>query len=345
VATGDEAAATGPLPESVPLPDLHLATPEAWDAADRWLLVGVSIEDSGFDSEGFWKLILDRQARVVWAHATPDDHRTMFMQVSQDQTAILWDESTFWSDFDDGAGSVVHRSLIDGTLVESIPVPGEHHTFIELPDRTIAWGGVDENRELVRERAPDGTIRELWDCSAFWREHGARQPCDGNGMSYNAGDDTIWFSSDVDHTIVEIDRDDGAILRYFGDLEGAWGFADPDTQFWKQHSPTRTPEGNLLVSAWIAQDDHEMVAREYELDPGAEVLRQVWTCGEGSGTEAPFMGGAYRRPNGNTLLNYGGGGAFREYTHDCVEVWSLSWPDRNSLGRAEFLADLYSLGG
>ena len=160
VSSGDIAARTGPLPETLPLPDLHTTVPEAWDPANRWLLFSVSASDEGFDSSGTWKVILDRQARVVWAHLTPDAHRTLFMQTSQDRSAILWDENTFWTDFDEGAGSEVHRSRIDGTLVETVPTAGQHHTFIELPDGTIAWGAIDEARDVVKERALRSTIGE-----------------------------------------------------------------------------------------------------------------------------------------------------------------------------------------
>lgn len=89
------------------------------------------------------------------------------------------------------------------------------------------------------------------------------------------------------------------------------------------------------------QQDAEMVGREYEIDLEGQVLREVWSCGAGSGIEARYRGEAHRLPNGNTTLNYGPGSRFREYTADCEVVWDLSWPDQSVLLKGTFLEDLY----
>ncbi len=338
----DQAATTDPLPAGAPVPSLLLAEPSAWGEEDRWLLLGISKSNDGFESAGFFKYILDRQGRIVWAHETPDGLRTMYMQPSQDGSELLWDQTTFWTTFDEGAASVVYRWKIDGTVLETIPTPGLHHTFRQMPDGTLAWGGFDGTDEVLRERAPDGSVRVVWNCSEYWAAMGSRMQCDGNAMTYNVDDDTWYYSSDNENTVVEIQRETGEVIRSFGQLAGSYAFSEGSGNFWKQHSPSRTPEGTLLISTHESQSSREMRAREYEIDDATRTLREVWSCGDGSGIEAPFMGEAHRLENGNTLLNYGGGGAIREVTRDCEVVWELHWGDRNMISRSVFLADLYA---
>ena len=339
-------AQTGPLPDTVPVPVLEAERGDraAWGATDRWLLLGVSGSGEGWNTDGYWKLIVDREGRVVWAHQTPNGYRSFYVQPSWDGTEILWDENTFWTDFDEGQGSLVHRMTIDGTILETIATPGLHHTFLGLAGGALVWGGVDEEgHEVVRERSADGTVREIWDCTEYWRAQGERQGCDGNALFWNEDDDTLYFSSDNGNTVVEIARGSGELLHVWGQLASAWPFSEGSSVWWKQHSPTRTPDGTLMVSTWATKNNHELRAREYVIDEDSEELREVWSCGEGSGIEAPFAGEARRLSGGNTLLNYGGGGAVREYTTDCAVVWSLRWTDRNTIARASFVEDLYAL--
>ncbi len=143
---------------------------------------------------------------------------------------------------------------------------------------------------MLRERSPSGDVREIWDCSAYWREHRAGEACDGNALSYNADTDTIYFSSDAAHTIVEVARSTGEVLHVWGQLGNAGGFDDPSSTFWKQHSPNRLANGNLLLSSWAGENNPELRAREYAIDEDQQVLRQEWVCGEGSGLQGTAAG-------------------------------------------------------
>ena len=338
--TDEQTAQNDDIPEEAPVPMLQVAEDETWHPSERWLLIGMSQGGQGWQSDGFWKMILNRQGEVVWARPTPDGYRTFYMQPSYDGTHIIWDENTFWTDFDKGKASLVHRMTLDGTILESIPLSGLHHTFLELSDGVITWGGIDNGREVLRERDADGNIREVWDCDAFWDEHGSTRGCDGNALFWDEPTDTIYFSSDNNHSIVQLTRT-GEVLNFWGQLEGAWPFAEGTEPFWKQHSPTLTPEGNLLVSSWIGEINKELVAREYEIDKENQVLREAWTCGAGTQDIAYYAGEAHRLASGNTLLNYGEGGQIREYTPDCDVAWHLEWEGGPLLGRAVFLEELY----
>lgn len=335
-------AQTDPLPDTVPAPVLQVADESAWGADERWLLIGMSSGGDGWEAEGFWKMILDRKGRVVWAHETPGGYRTFYMQPARDGDHLVWDECTFWTDFDEGEGSLAHRMTLDGTVLETVEVPGLHHAFLDLGDGALAWGGYEDDREILRERAADGSVREIWDCTAWWAESGARMPCDGNALFWDPATDHFLFSSDNENSIAEVDRTSGEVLRAFGQLDPAWDFADGTDPFWKQHGPNWTESGTLLLSSWTSEFDHQVIAREYEIDEEEQVVREIWRCGEGIGTTGEYGGEAHRLSNGNTLLNYGEGGNIREFTPECEVVWHLEWPYANLLGRAVFLSDLYA---
>lgn len=341
VASESIAGRTGPLPETVPTPLLDAAVESAWDPADRWLLLGMSSGGEGWTSEGYWKLVLDRQGRVVWAHETPNEYRTFYLQPASDGAAIMWDEDTFWTDFDKGAASVVHRMTLDGTISETIPLPGLHHAFLDIGEGRILWGGIDEGREVLRERSADGSVREIWDCTAYWDDHGSAKDCDGNALFWNETTDTVLYSSDNGNAVAEVERVSGEVTRTFGSLDNSYTFPDSDP-FENQHSPTWTDAGTLLVSAWTTPSNHQVIAREFAVDDDAKTTSEVWRCGEGTGDTGEYAGEAHRLANGNTLLNYGGGGHIREYTPACEEVWHLEWPYAHLIGRATFVSDLYA---
>ena len=90
------------------------------------------------------------------------------------------------------------RFDIEGTLVESIPTPGAHHPFTELPDGSLAWGAIDEYfvDETLTVRSPDGSTRELWSCSAFLDAEGGASDdyCGTNTLSYSAERDSFLYS-------------------------------------------------------------------------------------------------------------------------------------------------------
>jgi hypothetical protein len=341
VTSEDVLAHTGPVPDDLPIPTLGTTDESAWVAEDRWLLIGAG--NGGIGSEPLWKIIVDRRGRVVWALATPFDYYTMAMHVAPDGRSIVWDQNSFWTQFDEGELSTVNRTLIDGSLVETIATPGLHHTFLEIDDGSIVWGGILDDEEVVQERAPDGTVRVIWNCSEYWDAHDANPDCDGNGLFYNADDDTIYFSSDNENTVVEIDRVSGELVHVWGEIETAWAFADGSTAWWRQHSPTRTPEGSLMVSTWTSIRDSELVAREYRIDEKNQQLELVWECGAGSGLDVQYTGEAFRRANGNTFVNYGPASQVRELAPDCTVVWQLTWDRGSGLTHASFLPDLYAL--
>ena len=284
---------------------------------------------------------MDRQARLVWALVTPENHWTIYMRQSYDGDDILWDQATYWADYDSGTGSQVHRMKIDGTIVQSYATPGLHHAFTERADGTLVWGAASWDDEALVHMLSDGTVETLWSCDDFQQMVNDTGHCQSNSLYWHEPSDTYLYSFYSFDSVVEVEAATGYSLRWWGHVDGAWDFDPHDSAFWWQHGATYTDAGNLLLSTQLTDDSDVLVVREYELDRPGQVLRQVWSFGEDQGLEGSTAGEAHRLPNGNTLHNFGAGSRMREITPDGQVVWDVAWKDERLLGRTIFVEDLY----
>ncbi len=352
---GDELpGTTGPLPGGLPLPALLEADAEGYDSAGRFLFTSVNDEPGGWVSGDFWKVIVDREGRVVWALLTPDHMWTTYVRVSENGQDLLYDAFSFWYLYDGGARSTVHRMDITGSELHSYATPGAQHAFVDLPDGSVAWGAMDVTHETLEVVDTAGEQRTLWSCAEFFDARGLEGGCASNSLSWDAATDSYLFSIYTNNTLVQVDANSGETLRVFGEDHGDYAFDPEHTAFWWQHGAVLTPTGTLLLSTHTLPEvmaaDQETVAREYAIDDGAMVLEQVASFGVGSGLNGENAGEAHRLANGNTLHNTGTGGRIREYTPSGEVVWDLDWgqpgwgdPSTARLvGRGVLLEDLYA---
>lgn len=328
---------TGPLPEGAPEASLVEGEPGAWDPGAAFVLL--SLADNSF---GSWVLVIDRQARVVWARRSPTQRVSLHPRVSLDGTELLLDDNSYWGSFDGGAGSSVARMKLDGRLVEEIPLPGLHHPYTDLPDGSILYTAMDRTSETLDRRWRDGTFTQIWDCRDLLSEVGESGFC---------GSNTLWYDPSTGHalnsiysleTIVEVDLDSGQPVRWFGHTAGSWAFDPPETAFWWQHGGYLTEAGTLLTSSKGVDAAQETVVREYRLDEASQTLVEIWSFGEGEGVYGNVMGEAHRLANGNTLHNYGSATRLREVTAAGELVWDVDW-EASTMGRSTPIADLYAL--
>ncbi len=339
----DVVAETGDVPPNLPIPELITSDPSSYEPTGNYLLGSINAYNGGWTGGEFHKFILDRQGRVVWSQISPDGDWTIYSRVALNGADFLFDEFTYWSEWDEGANSQVLRMKIDGTVVDTYHVGGGHHAFTELPDGTIAYGAVDgwdnETLDLLR---PDGTVETLWNCLEFEDAWGGGGYCQSNTLYYAPERDTFLYSFYTSDTIVEIDHATGTTVRHWGHTNGAWAFDPPESAFYWQHGVSYTEDGTLLTSTYVDSWSSELVAREYELDEENEVLREVWSFGDGEGVHGDTAGEAHRLPGGNTLHNYGDGNRVREIAPDGTVVWDVDWEGSKLLGRTVFLEDLYA---
>jgi len=352
-------ATTAPLPMNMPVPEYVSGDASLWYPQGNYLWTSINASRGGWTGGYFWKVILDRQGRVVWALVTPDRHWTLWTEVSYDGDDLMWDESTVWV-FGTNAESKVHRMKIDGTIVASYETPGLHHAWDELSDESIVWGAyINANEEWLNTLSPNGSRETVWKCSEFEIEMQGHtgHSCHSNSWWWHEPTDThlVSFPSsagDVRDTVLHVDST-GATLSTWGRLSD-WSFADIATTFDYQHGVTFTETGTLLVSTKLHDSNpfyqpflDTLAVREYALDYNTQTLIEVWSFGEDQQIAGDTAGEAHRLSNGNTLHNYGSGARTREITEDGQLVWDIKWPDGDSegtgrlQGRSVFLEDLY----
>ena len=340
-------ATTGPLPDGAPVASMVEGDPSGWDASSPYVLL--CIYGDGGSIDGGWSFIIDRQGRTVWAKEVNTARVSLQTQLGASGESILIDQSSFWAIFDSGNASTIERVNIEGEVTQTWQTPGQHHPFTELPDGSIAWGAVsgyfsDEQGKLL---SPDGTERTLWSCRDFLdAEANGGTPsdyCGSNTLSYSPETDTLLFSMFSLETMIEIDRQTGETVRYFGHTgENAWEFDPPESAFWWQHGGHFTATGTLLVSSKGEDASKETVLREYALDEESQTLIEVLTIGEGEGLYGDTMGEADYTIGGNIQHNLGSKIQLREYTPDGQVVWDVAW-EGDMLGRSTPVPDLYVL--
>ncbi len=331
---------TGPLPDGLPVPTLEVSKSDAWLPSGNYLLTSINQNSGGWTGGTYWTFIIDRQGRPVWANETPDRNWTLFAQVSASGDYILWDEATAWSDYDDGAGSKVHYTYLDGEI-DVVSTPGLHHAFVQLPDGTLAWGSqYHGGYESLVEKAP-GAKNEtvLWSCQDDWPSSGH---CESNGLFYVVDTNSFLYSFYTNDSVVEVDRATGESLWWAGDVPNGYGFDPQGSQFSWQHGISYTDTGTLLVSTFARNDSGSTtMVREYQVDHEARLLHEVWNYDPG--VHAVTNGDAWRLENGNTLHLLGSAAEIFEVTPKKEVVWHLDYDSTQLLGRGEFIEDLYDL--
>jgi len=329
-------AHTGEAPQGVFVASLLESDATQWEPTLQYVLAVVSWNRG-------WTLIIDRQARLVWATVTTQEFTSLYSRPSYDGTDILVDLNSYWTQYDNGAASQIQRMKIDGTVVETYDTPGLHHPFVELADGTLVWGAAQGYMETVEKLTPEGEQESLWSCQDFHDEIGVTHYCQSNTLFWNEADDTFLLSLYSDETIVEFDHTTGETVRYFGHMPGSWTFDPPGSAFHWQHGGHYTDAGTLITSSHVTGDSDECVVREYSLNEPDETLYEVWSYGVGLGVEADVMGEVHRLPAGNTLHNYGSGGRLKEVLPDGTVVWDVLWEGHLELGRTTPLQGLYEL--
>lgn len=313
---------------------------------DRWLLGSVDAGTTWYYGP-FWLFILDREGRYVWYHQVDDNRAAMFTRVSRDGTHIVHDATTNYTFGDSYAA--IYRLTLDLTTYDELVLDDFGFTYDELPDGSLLYDDNHNNSSegwQLMHRAQDGTETVVWNCLDWLDVNPSSWDCFPNAINWvEHNNSALWSMFEID-TVVEIDLDSGEMLGQWGQLDGSWTFDPPDSSFDWQHYPTYGSADTLLVSAHLRVDRSEQRALEYRIDPDSQTLTEVWSYGEGVDRYATYSGEAHRLPNGNTLINYGTGGALREVTPDGQLAWEVEWdvdPVTHLTGHTMLIDDLYAL--
>ena len=346
---------TGAVPRGLPTPEIVSFDPEL-ASPDRWLLGSVEDSDGGCSNQScyyhatFWLYIMDRQGRVVWYYADPATNATSsFQRVARDG-AYLWIEKR---PFGRAGYRGVLKLTLDWTYCEEVTVPRLSDAIDVTDDGSLLYDvtGAWELRELDRE----GQIRSIWSCPDHF---GPGFHCYSNTINWNPADDTVLLSFPYRNTVVQVDRQSGAVVGQYGSAPGSYAFEPAPWNFEFQHFANITPDGTLLVSAHLPGNPEteapiagQHAFEEFTIDRDDQRLVQKWIYTEGP-EWAMYKGMAIRLPNGNTLANYGTGGVIREITPDKRTAFEVKFdvPEGNDffnkmVGHNVLIDDLYALNG
>ncbi len=357
--TKDYTGTTEPLPNGMPLPtvlayDAELASP------NRWMFGAVEDSDGGCNSQQcyyhttFWLYIMDRQGRIVWYYADPASNATSsFQRVARDGEYIWIEKRPFGG----GGQRGVLKMTLDRVFLEEIAVPRLADAIDVTTDGTLLYN-VDAQQgqpSELREMLPDGQVRTIWSCSATF---GQGFQCYSNTINWNPLDDTVVMSFPYQNTVVEIDRQSGALVGQYGDAPGSYAFSPNTWDFEFQHFANISPQGTLIVSSHMPgfADTEQPVAgqhafMEFEINRQSRTLIERWIYNEGQ-EWAMYKGMAMRIEGGNTLANYGTGGVIREITPDKQTAFHVKFDAEagndffnKMVGHNVLINDLYALNG
>jgi hypothetical protein len=354
VATQDYRGTTEAVPSRMPVPEV-LAHDPLLATGDRWLFGSVEDSDGGcnnpicYYSRTFWIYIMDRRGRIVWYYADPASNATTsFQRIARDGEYIVLEKRPFGGGTERG----VVQMTLDWSYCEEFAVPGLADAIDVTDDGSLLYNVEDQYDEL-RERTRDGRIRAIWSCRDTF---GPDFECYSNTVNWNPLDDTVLMSFPYQNTVVEIDRQSGALVGQYGDAPSSWAFVPATWQFEFQHFANITPDGSLLVSSHMpgfAETENPVANQhafiEFEIDRQNRTLVEKWIYNEGP-EWAMYKGMAIRLPGGNTLANYGTGGVIREITPDKRTAFLVKFDSEGGddffnkmVGHNVLIDDLYAL--
>ena len=365
VASADQVTATGDPPAELPWVEVDIAVPELWDPEDRFLLTSTTERD-GFEhsSADFWMVILDRKGRVVWSKTTPRKTWTLFAKPARDGEAILHDESTYWTDFAGGLGSLIHRIKLDDTVEHTWATPGLHHSFDDLDPDTLVWMGQSGVDDLLYRSERGQPTEVIWECLQWLDAVNisagpggvGRNYCGANAIAWYPPRDSFVISLFSHETVLELEPDaPGDGVRWFANRPGNQGLSLPDDARWEwQHDAQLIDDDRLLLSSGVrplgpgfpeGQGYEHTAVYEYTIDLDAEELTLAWSHHSEPEWASQYKGGAWRLENGNTTHYFGDFPGFKEITPDGEVAWQLRFVNDEDpwIGRSTFISDLYPL--
>jgi hypothetical protein len=354
--TKDYQGMTGAIPSSFPKSQV-LAYDPTLASPERWMLGAVEsspVEQSTDDCADvwscyylgpYWIFIMDRQGRIVWYWADPSDNASSaYPRVARDGEYLVIDKGR-------GGRTGVVKMTLDRRYYQFVAIPDLDDAIDVTTDGSVLYDTRGNLHELTR----DGKDRTVWNGSSLF---GAAFQGYSNTVNWNPVDDTVLLSFPDMGVVVQINRQTGAVVGQYGDAAGSYGFSPSPWKFQFQHSPTITPKGTLLVSSHLPDypngsppGPNHHAFEEFTIDRANKRLIQKWIY-----DDAPEWASAksfvMRLPNGNTLANYGTGGAIREITPDKKTVFHVKFPggpsnvyNNKMVGNTVYVADLYALNG
>lgn len=299
-------------------------------------------------------VILDGDGDYVWWHR---DATEMFpvprATLSRDRSDVLYLGRV--PDPDYVYLNHIFRVALDGTSIETLPVPDVHHDFLELPDGTIAALMHDETvvdgESILGDRLvefdAEGNYEEIWSIwdAVEYEANTSLEPgtswSHSNAIEYVEEEDLYYVSSRNIDTIFAFERASGETIHRIG---GGYGDYDlvPETGEWfaRQHQLTVSGDELLVFSNGLDVQDGSR-ALGYRLDAAAGTLENTWRYAAEDPLYCYTYGDVNRLPSGNILVTWSTAGQMEEVDLDGEIQWQIKGAFGAGFGYTTFVESLY----
>ena len=287
------------------------------------------------DNQQSYILIMDQDSEIVWYYANPNpfppdragiqairqgpNHNLVFY-VGSPRTPCCIREIT-------PVGDIVDQLVANH--LDQIP----HHDFLILEDGRVMYladverviddaanGGEAETRvtgDAIRVWDPStGTTEELWNAFDFlstddrvvWDADNVRWT-HFNSIQIGPRENIVVSSRNLNQ-VISISPDFDEIEWRLNGPNSSFEFEAPEDRFYRQHTATELPNGNILVfdnggDRPVGQGGEYSRALELALRDYDSAAVKVWEYRSTPDIYASFISSAHRLANGNTLINFG----------------------------------------
>lgn len=369
--SSEHTGVTGSVPSLMPQPTVVSYDP-ALASANRWMFGAVedttgSSADPNYYAGPHWIYIIDRKGRIVWYYVDLGKNPTSaFPRITPDGHIAIEKRKFGDTSYDP---TVLHLTL-DHTYEEEVDVPDLDDCIDFTDDGTLLYNVLSSQTQdpALMEMAPDGTIREIWNCADWAQENGisGQNVCYSNTVNWNRNDDTVLMSMPYINTVVEVDRVTGALVGQYGEANGSWPLEGPsfDWSLEFNHFANITPEGTLLVSTHepghggslpsgtATENFGTHLFAEFDIDRENQRLVERWFYTAEQEEWPRYKGMAMRVEDGsgNVLANFGTGGTILELTPEGEVAFRVLWDEdflaeqnNKMAGHNILIDDLYAL--
>lgn len=256
---------------------------------------------------------LDPHSKVVWSLRCRTDHDFQVLE----------------------GGNILVHTITEGFCPALGPELKRHPYMIEVtPDKQLVWEwrGEQHMGELEQLLGPDGWEHMMGRARgqfAFDWAHNNTLQVIGANATYEkelaAGDRPRFAPGNIVFSYRSCDVI-GVIERQSGRIVWAWGPGVLDGQ----HKPHMLANGNILI---FDNGTLRGYSRVIEVDPLTGQIAWQYIAEPRESFFSPFICGAQRFPNGNTLICEGRKGHLFEVTSDGDVVWDFVNPYRAEGGR------------
>jgi hypothetical protein len=299
-------------------------------------------------------VIIDPDGQVVWYHIDGGGRDITRARLSLDEVSVLYNALGPPEDEE----SELVRVALDGSKVDSIPVPLLGQDFVELPDGTLAalagevrdFEGAPLRGDKIIEIDEDGDVKTVWstwDCfdPATVQGSDSEQGWSfANSLGFDAGDakdpddDAYYVGMSNFDSIAKVRRSDGTCEWVLGGAAATIDFAAGSTPFSRQSQVQVRNDHVLVVDGGASGDALRLL--DYELDFDQGLATEVESIAGPERKSGSLLGEATRLNANSTFLNWAAAGRM-ELLEDGASTWQLDAEEGFVFGFHSLTKSLY----